>query len=80
MRQNDGVPLPFELEQLFGEIDPSPSQTDAEIYTSAYHWLVSLFLMDSQTSPRINFPRVIPSREDGRGITQSWFTLSNLLV
>jgi hypothetical protein len=37
VRQNDGVALSLELEQLFGEVDASPSRTDAEIYASAYH-------------------------------------------
>ena len=30
VRENDGIPLPLELEQLFGKID-------TEIYTGAYH-------------------------------------------
>jgi hypothetical protein len=37
VRQNDGVPLPFELEELFGEVDASLARTDTEIYTDAYH-------------------------------------------
>ena len=35
VRENDGVALALELEQLFGEVDASPART--EIYTRGYH-------------------------------------------
>src|SRR5688572_591013 len=51
MREDDGISLPLELDDLLHEID-------TEIYTCAYHWLISGKDMDSQTaspSVRIGF-------------------------
>ena len=67
VRQDHGVPLVFELLQLFRQIDAapvcsaSPARIDTEIYTGSNHRLISRKTMDSQPFQGSNLAHVIPS-------------------